>query len=164
MYRNRCIIRVNISINNSKEQKGEQIIRGTLDSSPKDSIVTLISSSADVMRDGSDVSTSSLFKKLLEEKGKDIIEDSRYYNITTESVELPREKAWTNYDVTWNPAESPVRLSFSKSALDEFLDCPLKYHYQKDLHIDQEDYTEYNPDKWLDAKTIGTLIHKILET
>lgn len=141
----------------------EKILRDTFDTASGGAVITLISSSSDVMRDCSGVATSAFFEKMLEEKSGKLEEEKTYYEIMTGDVHIPKEDGWDGFDITVPEPANPLVLTFSKSSLDTLLACPLKYNYQYGLNIDQEEYKDYDPGVWLAANEIGTLVHRILQ-
>ena len=153
----------NVTLAADAVKRAEEVYRNTFSTAPAGSCITLTSSSADILSDGADVSASAFFEILASEKGIKPGEENRYYNITDYDVKVDRETAWPGFDVTYPATTDPIKLKFSKSRLDEFLKCPLKDHYQQDLRIDQEEYSEYDPGSWLKANEKGTFIHRILE-
>jgi len=156
----------NVSLAENAIEDAEEIVRGFLKSAPEEAKITLISSSADNTRDGSEVATSALFEKLLFEAGKtekDVIKADSYNEITIFDAIIPHDFAWKDYVVNWPAKEELYSKVFSKSSLDALLECPLKYHYEKDLYINKEEYTTYDPGRWLSASETGTLVHRILE-
>jgi len=56
-----------------------------------------------------------------------------------------------------------VRQMTSNSSLEVLLDCPRKYAYAKILHIPEDEFTECDYDRWLDARLKGSFFHEIAE-
>lgn len=52
---------------------------------------------------------------------------------------------------------------FSASSLEELAQCPYRYFLNYVLGISPPEDLEYHPDKWLDAMSRGTLLHRIFE-
>ena len=153
----------NVTLAKNAIDEAEMLIRETLDSAPEGASITLLSSSSDVMRDCSDVSVSSLFEKLRVEKNAEAEEETGYYEITTHKAAIKHDDAWNGYTVSWPDSTDIIEKQFSKTTLDNFLKCPLMYHYDNELHINKEEYCDYDPGVWLAANSRGTMIHSILE-
>lgn len=150
----------NVTLAENAVADAEQVVLDTLETAPIESFITLISSSADVMRDGSDVASSALFEKILKNKKGRLQDDTSYYEITTHDASVPHDHTWKGYTVTRVKATT---LKFSKSSLDKLLKCPLDFHYSYELHINQEEYPQYDPGAWLPVNEFGTMVHRILE-
>lgn len=151
----------NVTLAKNEIIRNENILETIFNQSYEDGLVTIIRSNADITRDGSDVAASAFYERLRNEKEPK--KYTGYFNITNKPLHIKREEIWSGYDVWWEEKGNPIKLQFSKTSLDNFLKCPLSYHYEKDLYISNEEYTAYEPDKWLDSKTKGTLIHRIFE-
>ena len=153
----------NVHLAENAVSEAEEIVRNTLKAAPDEASITILSSDADVLRDSSGVASSALFEKLLKETGGTIQEEHQYYEITNHDVHVDHDAEWAGFDVIWPAASNPIERNFSKSTLDTLLGCPLRYHYQNELYINQDQYPDYDPSRWLAANESGTLVHKILE-
>ena len=60
-------------------------------------------------------------------------------------------------------SDKKFEIMFSKSSLDNFKDCILRYHYSKEAHINEEQYASPKEDVWLEANERGTFAHSVLE-
>jgi len=126
--------------------------------------ITLIYSSADVMKDGSEVARSAFYESMMQACGIEGPEkETHYYEITTTATKIPYKYAWPSFKVEYDPVPSEIELKLSKTRLDELLGCPLKYHYDKELKINSEGYSLYDPGAWLAANEKGIIIHRVLE-
>lgn len=153
----------NVTLAKDAVERKERIYKDTLEMAGEGSVIKLMCSTADVLNKGECVAPSAFYEKLVELKKAAVKTEDSYYDITKDDVEIRREDFWKNFDVTPDTRTVPIKLVFSKSRLDLFLACPLKYHYQNELWINAEDYHEYDPGKWLGSNEKGTMIHRILE-
>ena len=58
--------------------------------------------------------------------------------------------------------KNKFEISFSKSALDMLINCPLAYHYSKDEHLYEEEYQLKDTSEWLKPNEQGTFAHDVL--
>lgn len=153
----------NVTLAKDAVERKERIYKDTLEMAGEGSVIRLLCSTADILNKGECVAPSAFFEKLAETRNKAAKTEDSYYEITNHDVDIKREDYWKDFDTTYPPVTDPIEITFSKSRLDTFLECPLKSHYQNDLHIDEEEYREFDPGSWLGANEKGTMIHRILE-
>lgn len=72
----------------------------------------------------------------------------------TGSSTLPAWKDKASYD---------IRLTTSNSSLEVLLDCPKKYAYDKIMYVPDNEFTECDYGRWLDARLKGSFFHGIVE-
>lgn len=68
-----------------------------------------------------------------------------------------------NKNVLTLKTSADVKLHTSNSALERLLECPKKYAFSDVLYIPENQYSESNYSKWLDAKCKGSFFHEIAE-
>ncbi len=56
-----------------------------------------------------------------------------------------------------------IKLNTSNSALESLLDCPKRYAYERLLYIPDNEYTEKDFARWLDAASKGSFFHEMAE-
>lgn len=76
----------------------------------------------------------------------------------------PTGTAGTNSVTAWkDKAAYDVRHETSSSSIEMLLDCPKKYAYDKLMHIPDNEFSECDFRKWLDAKNKGSFFHELFE-
>lgn len=76
----------------------------------------------------------------------------------------PTGTAGTNSVAAWKEkAAYDVRHETSSSSIEMLLECPKKYAYDKLVHIPDNEFTECDFGKWLDAKNKGSFFHELFE-
>ena len=97
----------------------------------------------------------------IEKEVKGIVEERKKKK--EEKVKKKENKSDGNDDSNKENINNKNILVFSKSSLDEFIKCEVKYYYNHILHLSSEDYAELEHDKWLSTLKRGSLVHDILQ-
>lgn len=59
--------------------------------------------------------------------------------------------------------EEKNKYKLSTTSLQQLLNCPLQYYYQRIKYLPLEEYQESKPQQWLSPVDKGTLVHEIME-
>ena len=116
-------------------------------------------------------SPSRVFLSLLEDTGtseKEVEKIKCYHGIAEEGVRVRELEVWerdeeecTNIPTKSKPKE--LRCSFSPSAMEKLLTCPLQYYYKYIRKLPEVQYATCNPSSWLPANEKGNLVHAVLQ-